>query len=108
MSKAAKTTFQVMVLTILSKVLGLFREQVLAASYGTSIYADAYITAMKMPNMIFAAIGAAIATSLIPVYSKINENEGTDKAQSFLNNLINVVLVICMVIVVLGIHLQSL
>lgn len=101
MSKIAKTTIQIMALTIFAKFLGLVREQVLAASYGTTIYADAYVTAMKMPTMMFTAIGAAIATSLIPIYTKIEANDGEKKADAFINNLMNIVILLCSVVVVL-------
>ena len=102
MSKVAKTTVVIMGLTIFSKFLGLIREQVLASAYGTGMYAEAYITAMKIPTILFAAIGGALATSLIPVYSKINENEGKEEAQKFISNLINIVSLVTLLIVILG------
>ncbi|WP_270942929.1 murein biosynthesis integral membrane protein MurJ [Romboutsia lituseburensis] len=102
MSKVAKTTVLIMVLTIFSKVLGLVREQVLALSYGTGMYADVYVTAMKIPTILFTALGASIATSLIPVYSKVREEKGLDKSQKFLSNLINIVSIIALVMVVFG------
>lgn len=102
MSKVAKTTVLIMALTIFSKFLGLIREQVLAYAYGVGMYTDIYVTAMKMPTVLFAAIGGAIATSLIPIYSKINEQKGTEEAHKFLNNLINIVSILCIVIVILG------
>lgn len=102
MSKVAKTTVLIMALTIFSKFLGLIREQVLAASYGTGIYAEAYVTAMKIPTVLLAAIGGAIATSLIPIYSKINENKGKEEAQKFICNLVNIVSLLTFIIVVLG------
>lgn len=101
MSKVAKTTFQIMILTIFAKFLGLLREQVLAASYGTTIYADAYVTAMKMPTMLFTAIGAAIGTSLIPIYTRVNSQKGQNDANKFISNLMNIVIIICSVLVVL-------
>ena len=102
MSKVAKTTFMIMALTILSKVLGLIREQVFAAFYGAGIYADAYITAMKIPTILFTAVGAAISTSLIPIYSKVSQKDGENKANEFINNLINIVIILSIGIVILG------
>lgn len=102
MSKVAKTTMLIMVLTIFSKVLGLVREQVLALAYGTGMYADIYVTAMKIPSILFTALGAAIATSLIPVYSKVKEEKGLDKSQKFLSNLMNIVSVIGLIMIIFG------
>ena len=103
MSKVAKTTVMIMALTILSKVLGLIREQVFAAFYGAGIYADAYITAMKIPTILFTAVGAAISTSLIPIYSQVSQKDGENKANDFINNLINIVSILSIGIVILGI-----
>ena len=102
MSKVARTTVLIMSLTILSKFLGLLREQVLAATYGMGMYTDVYVTAMKIPTILFTAVGGAISTSLIPVYSKIKENQGTEEAQKFINNLMNIVSIIAIIIVVFG------
>ncbi len=102
MSKVAKTTVMIMALTILSKVLGLIREQVFAAFYGAGIYADAYITAMKIPTILFTAVGAAISTSLIPIYSQVSQKGGEKKANDFINNLINIVSILSICIVILG------
>lgn len=103
MSKVAKTTVMIMALTIFSKVLGLVREQVFAAIYGAGIYSDAYVTAMKIPTVLFTVIGTAISTSLIPLYSRISKSDGDDKANEFLNNLINLVSLLSLGIVILGV-----
>ena len=103
MSKVAKTTIMIMALTIFSKVLGLVREQVFAAVYGAGVYADAYITAMKIPTILFTAVGVAISTSLIPIYSKVSQKDGENKANEFINNLINIVIILSIGIVILGI-----
>ena len=39
MSKAARATVLLMIVTIVSKILGLFRDSVLASAYGTGKYA---------------------------------------------------------------------
>ena len=57
---------------------------------------------MKIPTILFSAIGGAIATSLVPVYSKIKENKGEQESKKFINNLINIVILITLFIVLLG------
>ena len=76
MSKLARATFGLMVATIIAKILGFGRELVLAAGYGTSIYSDAYVTAMNIPQVIFAIIGSTLATVLIPMYMEVHSEEG--------------------------------
>lgn len=107
MSKTAKATFLLMVVTIMSKILGLARDSVLASAYGTGMYVAVYNTANKVPVVLFAVIGAALATSLIPLYNKLKSEDSEERAMSFLNSVINVVIVVCIVVSIIGIILAG-
>ena len=76
MSKVAKAAVGLMIVTILSKIIGFAREQVLSFVYGAGMYTDIYFATMNIPNVIFAAIGAALSTTFIPLYCDINANLG--------------------------------
>ena len=102
MSKLARATFGLMVATIIGKILGFGRELVLAAGYGTSIYSDAYVTAMNIPQVIFAIIGSTLATVLIPMYMEVNSIEGEKVSLKFINNVFNLVVIACIVLSILG------
>lgn len=103
MSKVAKTTFYLMIVTSMAKILGMGRELVLSSVYGTGIYTESYLTAMNIPNVIFAAVGTAIVTTFIPMYQEITNNEGEEKASKFLNNILNIVVGLCIIISFLGV-----
>ena len=60
MSKIAKTTIALMIITILSKVLGFGREIMLGSVYGATQYADVYLVALEIPAIIIASIAKAI------------------------------------------------
>lgn len=99
-----KIIIGIMLLTIISKIIGFGREIVLAYFYGTSYISDAYLISLTIPGTIFSFIGVGIATSFIPLYSKIIE-EGNEKiADRFMSNLINYILigssVICILVLV--------
>ena len=85
MSKAARATVLLMIVTIVSKVLGLFRDSVLASAYGTGKYAAVYSTANSISTILFAVIGTALATSLIPLYNKLETEYSTERSMGFLN-----------------------
>ncbi|MBQ3421778.1 MAG: murein biosynthesis integral membrane protein MurJ [Romboutsia sp.] len=103
MSKTAKAAMSLMIVTMCSKVLGFVREMVLGATYGTTGIADAYVTAMNIPTVIFALIGSALATSYIPLYTEVNQNEGKEKALKFSNNILSIVIILGAIISILGI-----
>ena len=102
MSKLARATFGLMVATIIAKILGFGRELVLAGGYGASIYSDAYITAMNIPQVIFAIIGSTLATVLIPMYMEVHKQEGEEGSLKFINNVFNLVVLACIVLSLLG------
>ena len=103
MSKLAKTTIGLMIVTIVGKVLGFGRELALSFAYGTTNYSDAYITALNIPMVIFAAIGAALATTFIPLYYEAENNGGINESNKFANNILNIVALICIILSVIGI-----
>ena len=73
-------------LTIVSRLLGLVREQVRAHYLGTSIFSDAFTFAFALPNLFrrFTAEGA-MSTAFIPVFSELKEQEKdeSDKAKKW-------------------------
>lgn len=102
MSKVVKYAASLMAVTILAKIVGFAREQVLSFAYGASTYTDIYVMAMNIPNVIFAAIGAAISTTFIPIYCEISSNKGEKDAIKFTNNILNIVFILCIIIAFLG------
>jgi len=57
-------------ITTLSRILGLIREMVFARFFGTSIFADAFITAFVFPNLFRKLFGeGAFSGSFIPIFS---------------------------------------
>ncbi|MGB4042713.1 MAG: hypothetical protein WBK18_02320, partial [Thermacetogeniaceae bacterium] len=56
--------------SIISKVLGFFRETALAGVFGATTATDAYLVATIIPWMLFSVISTALSTTLIPVYTR--------------------------------------
>lgn len=97
-----KTAIIIMILTIISKLFGFTRELVLSYFYGASNISDAYLIALTIPSVIFGFIGSGIATGYIPMYSKIEEQDGTEEGNRYTNNLVNLMIVLCTILVIFG------
>ena len=97
-----KTVIILMLLTVISKLLGFGRDLVLSYFYGTSNISDIYLISLTIPTVLFAVIGKGIASGFIPLYTRIQRQEGGERANQFTNNLVNLVLIICTVIFMLG------
>ncbi len=99
--RAAKSAAAIMIISALSKFLGLFRESVIAAFFGAGSETDAYRVAFEVPSVLTGVIYAAIATTFIPVYSDF-KNETRERRLYFVNNLFNIVTLITALIAVFG------
>lgn len=98
MSKVAKATIGLMIVTMLSKILGFAREVVLGATYGASIYSDIYITAYNIPNVVFSVIATSLATTFIPLYYENYDIGGEEQASKFTNNIFTIVSILGVII----------
>lgn len=60
-------------LTILIKVLGLFKELVVASRFGSSDTMDAFVSAFAIWTFLTGLIGGAMPDALLPVYSRAKQ-----------------------------------
>ncbi len=62
-----------------SRILGLVREQVVAALFGTTVAASVFSAASRVPTMVFdLLIGGALSSALVPVFAEVaSRNETT-------------------------------
>lgn len=97
-----KTALIIMVITILSKFLGFARELTLSYFYGATGTSDAFLVSITIPGVIFGFIGTGLATSYIPIYSSIKNYEGVIQANRFTNNLLNLILLLCSFVLIIG------
>ena len=102
--KMLKTAGFMAVATFLAKALGLLRDMLIAAFFGTGIEADAYLTATRLPTMLFdIVIGGVISAAFIPVFNSVLEKKDKEKALEFANRFIGMVLLISGLITILGV-----
>lgn len=97
-----KTAIVLMVITILSKILGFGREMVLANYYGTGIVTDTFIIAFTIPTILFNFVSTGVMTGFIPMFTRIESEEGRPKALRFTSNLTNILLIIAFGVFVFG------
>lgn len=87
-NNAAKTISVVMLVTLLGKVMGLYRDRLLAVHYSVGVQANAFFTASRIPRVFFDAVFAsAIAACFIPVFSEFLEKKGRKEAFRFAREL---------------------
>lgn len=65
---------------VLSRLLGLVREQVIAGLFGPTGTTSAFVTAVTVPTMVYdLLIQGAVSAALIPVFSDYSRDENKDE-----------------------------
>lgn len=82
--------------TALGKLLGFAKEVTLGAYFGTNYAVDAYVVALNIPTIVFTGITGAFAFSFIPIFMELKGKDPV-KAYRFMNNFLNIVLVIFLI-----------
>ena len=102
---STRTISVVMAITLLGKVLGLFRDHLMAVHYGTTgMEAKAFYIASRIPRVFFDVVFAsAIAACFIPVFSEYLTQRGKKEAFRFGSNFLSVMALLTAVLTVLGI-----
>lgn len=92
-----KATGAILVVNLIVKILGFVRESVIAAGFGASYIADAYVVAYTIPYFLQAILGAAIVAAVVPVITGyLTENKEADAWHigSLLINVIGLLLLV--------------
>src|SRR5262245_20606993 len=101
--KVAKNAGVVGAATMLSRVLGLARETVMASLFGAGFATDAFNVAFRIPNLLrdlFAE--GAMSSAFVPTFTEHRQNRGDDEAWAFGRQLMSTLLVVLGTICVLG------
>ncbi len=79
-TRLARAATAVALFTMVSRILGLFREIVMAASYGTTAATDGFVNALLLVNLVAAVVLYMVITVVIPVYAEERERAGEKSA----------------------------
>ena len=72
--------------TMLSRVMGMLRDMVVARLFGAGLASDAFIAAFQIPNMLrrFFAEGA-LTSAFVPTFSECLNRDGEEAARELAN-----------------------
>ena len=100
-SRLLRNTAQVGLFTLLSRILGLVRDVLMARYLGAGVINDALVTAMKLPNLfrrMFAE--GAFNAAFVPLYARELEERGEASAQRFAGEAFAALALLTLIIVV--------
>jgi len=91
-----------MFISLISRIIGLLRDTLIANSFGTTYQAASYVMSLQIPNILFGIIGVAITTAFIPILSETNKKSGKEEMYMFANSIMNLLLIFSVIPFVLG------
>ncbi|TKZ35245.1 murein biosynthesis integral membrane protein MurJ [Brachyspira catarrhinii] len=108
-SKIAKSSLKMSVVTAISRLFGLVRDQIQAALLGTTFIADAFAIGFILPNLLrrLFAEGNMVA-SFIPVFTELEKEKGKNESKKFFRAIFTLLTLILIIIVLIGIIISPL
>ena len=99
-----KSASLVSLLTLVSRITGLVRELLMAATFGASALTDAFNVAFRIPNLLRRLFAeGAFSQAFVPVLAGVREKEGDDATRALVNQIATVLAWALSVTCVLGV-----
>ncbi|MBQ7820892.1 MAG: murein biosynthesis integral membrane protein MurJ [Clostridia bacterium] len=90
--------------TVMAKALGLVRDMLIAAHYGTTVEAVAYDAASRLPILLFDfVIGGVVTAAFIPIFNELLVKKGRDEAFKFADHYVTLILLVTVIIALIGV-----
>lgn len=99
-----KSTAIVSAMTLISRVLGLVRDRVIAQYFGAGMGADAFFVAFRIPNFLRRLFAeGAFSQAFVPIISEYKAQRSHAETQSLINNVAGVLGLAVLIISVIGV-----
>jgi putative peptidoglycan lipid II flippase len=103
MTGMANRAMRMMLGTLASRVLGLFREVLTARYFGATPVLDAYNAAYTLANLSRQLLAeGALSASFVPAFSRVHKRNGEDAAKRLARQVLSILLIVCPVVVLAG------
>ena len=89
----------VIVISLVSKITGFFRDALITARFGATLVTDAYVVALLIPEVLFNIFGNSLTANFAPVYY---EAEKLNRHKRFVSCLFSLYLILASLIFLLG------
>ena len=94
MSNLLTSGFLVTLTSSIVFIFSFLKSAVFADAFGTSVFADAYVVAIQIPEIVFAFVWEAIYIVVVPLYSEKIYTEGACAARKFISSIFSCLFVL--------------
>jgi len=80
---------------VASRILGLFRDRILASTFGAGDTLDAYYAAFRVPDLIYnLLVLGALSAAFIPIFTQLILNKKEEEAWNLANGILNLQIIV--------------
>src|SRR5205085_7804664 len=95
-------------ITVISRTLGYVRDQRITLLLGTTLTADAFVVAYRIPSLLRRLVGeGSMTAAFIPVFTRYLANEPRQRVWEFANRLFWMLATVLATVTVLGVVFSS-
>ncbi|MEG6615150.1 murein biosynthesis integral membrane protein MurJ [Peptococcaceae bacterium 1198_IL3148] len=98
----ARAAIVILVINLTSKILGFFRDMVIAYQFGATGATDAYLVAYTIPYVLMNILALALSTVVVPVFSEYESQGRRDEAWKLFSTVTNLTALAFAVLVAMG------
>ena len=103
-SKLLQSTAVVGSMTMISRVLGLVRDRVIAQMFGAGLGADAFLVAFKIPNFLRRLFAeGAFSQAFVPILSEYRSQKSQDETHNLINSVAGTLGLVLAIITIVGV-----
>lgn len=91
---------------MVSRILGYFRDMLVASMFGAGFYADAFYAAFRIPNLFRRLFGeSSLNAVFVPVFSEVLQKKQKQEVENFISAVSTVMFIMLSIITILGLTL---
>ncbi len=103
-SKILKSTFVIGLMTLVSRISGLVRDNIFAQIMGSQMVADVFFVAFRIPNFFRRLFGeGAFSAAFVPVFAEYDVNHSAEDGRRFLALISGRLMLILVAVTVAGV-----
>lgn len=100
--KIIKSSFIIIILIILGKIMAFIRDALIASKFGVTYVTDIYMFSLGIV-MLLTTIGYGLTTTLIPIHTENIQNKTQQEKNIFVSNILNTAGIVTILFIVVGI-----
>ncbi len=101
-SRMMQAALGIVIITSLSKIIGFFREVLIASRFGSTMMTDAFFVADSVTSFIFRFAGAGLGFAIIPIIARIRNEKSIVEERRYISQMNFLFTFIAIILMTLG------